>query len=63
MGFRAHTADPICQDWDFLNLSPDTKALETAQLWDLKIRVRDISFFIQEDFDFSMAFQTGDRID
>jgi hypothetical protein len=59
VGFRAHTAYAICEDWDFFDLTPNTKALKAAQFRDLKVGVGEISLIIEEYFDLSMAFQPG----
>jgi hypothetical protein len=58
--------DPAAEDQGVGHLfdrPADAEALKTAQLRNLEISVGDISFLIQEDFDFTVTFQPGDRID
>jgi hypothetical protein len=62
MSLRADTTDTVGEDWYFLYLSANAEALETAQFGDLEVGIGEISLIIEENFDFAMAFQPGDRV-
>jgi hypothetical protein len=62
MRFGTHTANAVGEQRHLFDRPSDTETLEAAQLWDLEISVGDISLIVQEDLDFSVAFQPGDRV-
>jgi hypothetical protein len=62
MCFGANTADAIGYQGHFFDRATNNKTFEAAQFGDLEVSVGDIAFFVQEDLDLAVTFQSGDGI-
>ena len=62
MRLRAHAADAIGQQRHFFDRPADAESFEAAQFGNLEVGIGDIAFFVQEDFDLAVTFETGNRI-
>ena len=62
MRFGAHAADAVGEERHFLHRAADAESFKAAQFGNLEIGIGDIAFVVQENFDLSVTFQTGDGI-
>src|SRR5262245_1649521 len=60
---RADAANARCDSGQFAHRTAFAELFETAKLGDMKLRIGDIPGIIQENADFCVSLDAGDRID
>ena len=63
MGRRSNPTDPWNDPGKFLHRSSHTEDFKSSQLRNLKVSIFNIPLVVQKNFDLSVSFQSGDRID